>query len=107
MGFNSAYSTWTASRSQYQACLMPGAMLPRFSHGFCIIHISLESARLPPRLESEVTMHLTERMPRSMYVGFLLALPLAAGTVRIIQTNSAGDDVSIIDPATNKVISES
>ncbi len=34
----------------------------------------------------------------------LLALPLTAATVRIIQTNSAGDDVSIIDPATNKVV---
>jgi len=33
-----------------------------------------------------------------------LALPLTAATVRIIQTNSAGDDVSIIDPATNKVV---
>src|SRR5450432_3436051 len=44
-------------------------------------------------------MHATAR-----YLGFLLALPLAAGTVRIIQTNSAGDNVSIIDPATNKVV---
>src|SRR5215467_10180976 len=35
---------------------------------------------------------------------FLLALPLAAGTVRIIQTNSAGDNIHIIDPATNKVV---
>ena len=34
----------------------------------------------------------------------LLALPLTAGTVRIIQTNSAGDNVHIIDPATNKVV---
>ncbi len=34
----------------------------------------------------------------------ILALPLAAATVRIIQTNSAGDDVSIIDPVTNKVV---
>src|ERR1700758_3886398 len=33
-----------------------------------------------------------------------IALPLAASTVRIIQTNSAGEDVSIIDPATNKVV---
>ena len=33
-----------------------------------------------------------------------LALPLAAATVRIIQTNSAGDEVSVIDPATNKVV---
>jgi YVTN family beta-propeller protein len=31
-------------------------------------------------------------------------LPLAASTVRIIQTNSAGDNVHIIDPATNKVV---
>src|SRR6266853_6023548 len=37
-------------------------------------------------------------------LGLLLALPLAAATVRIIQTNSAGDDVSIIDPVTNKVV---
>src|SRR5436190_1928265 len=37
-------------------------------------------------------------------LGILFALPLAASTVRIIQTNSAGDDVSIIDPATNKVV---
>ena len=38
------------------------------------------------------------------YLSLLLALPLAASTVRIIQTNRAGDDVSIIDPATNKVV---
>ena len=37
-----------------------------------------------------------------------LTLPLTAapGKVRIIQTNSAGDNVSIIDPATNKVVGE-
>src|SRR5579862_9182903 len=49
-------------------------------------------------------MHITPITARSMYLGLFLALPLAAGTVRIIQTNSAGDDVSIIDPATNKVV---
>jgi YVTN family beta-propeller protein len=49
-------------------------------------------------------MHMTQITSRSMYLGLLLALPLAASTVRIIQTNSAGDDVSIIDPATNKVV---
>lgn len=43
-------------------------------------------------------------MTRSKYLAFLLVLPLAASTVRIIQTNSAGDDVSIIDPETNKVV---
>jgi YVTN family beta-propeller protein len=38
----------------------------------------------------------------------VLAAPLltAAGQVRIIQTNSAGDRVSLIDPATNKVVGE-
>src|SRR5580765_7695833 len=36
----------------------------------------------------------------------LLVAPLAASTVRIIQTNSAGDNVHIIDPATNKVVGE-
>jgi YVTN family beta-propeller protein len=34
----------------------------------------------------------------------LLSLPLAASTVRIIQTNSADEAVDIIDPATNKVV---
>ncbi len=37
-------------------------------------------------------------------LGLLLVLPLTASTVRIIQTNSAGDNVDIIDPATNKVV---
>jgi YVTN family beta-propeller protein len=37
-------------------------------------------------------------------LGMLLSLPLVAGSVRIIQTNSAGDNVHVIDPATNKVV---
>jgi YVTN family beta-propeller protein len=37
-------------------------------------------------------------------LAMLLALPLAAATVRVIQTNSAGDNIHIIDPATNKVV---
>ena len=36
----------------------------------------------------------------------LVTLPLIASTVRIIQTNSAGDAVSVIDPKTNKVVGE-
>src|SRR6202166_314564 len=40
------------------------------------------------------------------FLALLLWLPLAASNVRIIQTNSAGDNVSIIDPATNKVVGE-
>src|ERR1700719_4841434 len=42
--------------------------------------------------------------PTKPFLLLLLVVPLAAGSVRIIQTNSAGDDVSIIDPATNKVV---
>src|SRR5580692_485895 len=34
----------------------------------------------------------------------LAALPLAAVSVRIWQSNSAGDNVDVIDPATNKVV---
>src|ERR1700686_5172920 len=49
-------------------------------------------------------MNLTQVRPRLMHFALLLALPLAASTVRIIQTNSAGDNVHIIDPATNKVV---
>ncbi|HCQ99351.1 MAG TPA: hypothetical protein DIU48_08010 [Acidobacteria bacterium] len=39
----------------------------------------------------------------------ILALPLtsaAQGTVRIVQTNSAGDNVHVIDPVTNTVVGE-
>jgi YVTN family beta-propeller protein len=42
-------------------------------------------------------------MPRTPLL-LLAALPLAAGSVRIWQTNSAGDNVDVIDPATNKVV---
>ena len=34
----------------------------------------------------------------------LFAIPLTGGSVRICQTNSAGDDIHVIDPATNKVV---
>src|SRR5580700_3750100 len=37
------------------------------------------------------------------FVLILAAAPLLAGTVRIYVANSDGDDISIIDPATNKV----
>jgi YVTN family beta-propeller protein len=33
-------------------------------------------------------------------------LPLRAATVRIVQTNAAGDSVMLIDPATNRVVGE-
>src|SRR5438128_8612386 len=34
----------------------------------------------------------------------LLALPVFGSSVRVFQTNSAGDEVDIIDPASNKVV---
>ena len=37
-------------------------------------------------------------------LSLIAALPLAAGSVRVIQTNSAGDSAQFIDPATNKVV---
>ncbi len=43
-------------------------------------------------------------MKRYYALSCLLALPLAANTVRIYQTNSAGDTVDIIDAATNTVV---
>jgi YVTN family beta-propeller protein len=42
-------------------------------------------------------------MPRATLL-LLTALPLAAGSIRIWQTNSAGDSIDVIDPATNKVV---
>jgi YVTN family beta-propeller protein len=51
-----------------------------------------------------LTMYKLSLIRLGVCLGLLIALPLAATTVRIIQTNSAGDDVSIIDPATNKVV---
>jgi YVTN family beta-propeller protein len=35
-----------------------------------------------------------------------LSLTASAATVRIVQTNSAGDNIDLIDPATNKVVAE-
>jgi YVTN family beta-propeller protein len=44
----------------------------------------------------------------SLILAFPLAATLALGaaTVRIVQTNAAGDSVMLIDPATNKVVGE-
>jgi YVTN family beta-propeller protein len=41
---------------------------------------------------------------RALTLLAVCALPLLAGSVRIYQTNSAGDDLDVIDPATNKVV---
>jgi YVTN family beta-propeller protein len=39
-------------------------------------------------------------------LGILATVTLRAATVRIVQTNSAGDSVMLIDPVTNKVVGE-
>src|SRR5262249_51154072 len=41
---------------------------------------------------------------RSFFLFAVLALPLAGASVRVYQTNSAGDTVDIIDPDTNKIV---
>ena len=54
-------------------------------------------------------MATTHRAIRYLAAAAILLLPLTAagqGTVRIVQTNSAGDNVHIIDPATNEVVGE-
>jgi YVTN family beta-propeller protein len=45
---------------------------------------------------------------RLLCIGAVTLLPLAAlaGTVRIVQTNAAGDNVHLIDPITNKIVAE-
>src|SRR5207247_10947459 len=37
---------------------------------------------------------------------FAMPVVLGADTVRIVQTNAAGDNIHLIDPATNKVVAE-
>ena len=49
--------------------------------------------------------HLTKALRVSLTILFLAA-PLGAQTVRIIQTNAAGDNAHIIDPATNEIVDE-
>jgi YVTN family beta-propeller protein len=43
---------------------------------------------------------------RAVRIALSLVLPLAASSVRIIQTNSAGDSVHLIDPATDRITGE-
>ena len=43
-------------------------------------------------------------LPAAALLLAFVTLPAAAGTVRIYVTNSAGDSVHVVDPATNKVV---
>src|SRR5438094_329922 len=45
-------------------------------------------------------------LPTVALVALAATLPLQAATVRIVQTNSAGDSVMLIDPDTNKIVGE-
>ena len=52
---------------------------------------------------------MTRRTVSALAAVALVALPVSAaaqGTVRIVQTNSAGDNVHLIDPVTNAVVGE-
>src|SRR5499433_495423 len=43
-------------------------------------------------------------MIRTITGTLALATCLTAGSVRVLQTNSAGDNVHVIDPVTNKIV---
>jgi len=43
-------------------------------------------------------------MKRIFFVLFSCALPVFGGAARVLQTNSAGDNIHVIDPATDKVV---
>src|SRR2546422_11160914 len=49
---------------------------------------------------------MTTKLSAVLALAILTTLTLQASTVRIVQTNSAGDSVHLIDPATNKVVGE-
>ena len=54
-------------------------------------------------------MTMTNKLTWTLAASALAFLPLTAaaqGTVRIVQTNSAGDNVHLIDPVTNTVVGE-
>src|SRR5437016_9717174 len=55
----------------------------------------------------EIAMHDCRRMVRHLWLVLALApLPAWGGTAFIYVTNSAGDSIHVIDPATNKVVQE-
>jgi YVTN family beta-propeller protein len=54
----------------------------------------------------KASFHLRYAIPVLIPVLALAPLPASAGTVRIYITNSAGDSIHVIDPATNTVVQE-
>ena len=51
-------------------------------------------------------MTMTRRLAAPALAALIIPAAAAAQTVRIVQTNSAGDNVHIIDPVTNEVVGE-
>ena len=52
-------------------------------------------------------MEAQRRYLRYLWLALVLApLPASGETVRIYVTNAAGDNIHVIDPATNKVVQE-
>ena len=49
---------------------------------------------------------MTTKLSLILALAILTTLTLQASTVRIVQTNAAGDSVMLIDPVTNKVVGE-
>ena len=49
---------------------------------------------------------MNTKLSLTLALPVVAALTLHAATVRIVQTNSAGDSVTLIDPVTNKVVGE-
>src|SRR5262245_30388431 len=51
-------------------------------------------------------MHMASRRTIALAALLTWAASAAAAQVRIVQTNSQGDNISLIDPATNQVVAE-
>ena len=49
---------------------------------------------------------MTTKLSLILALAILTTLTLQASTVRIVQTNAAGDNIHLIDPVTNKVVAE-
>src|SRR6185312_6990389 len=53
-----------------------------------------------------VAMKTKHSLAAAVFVVVVASAAVHAATVRIVQTNAAGDSVMLIDPATNKVVGE-
>ena len=53
-----------------------------------------------------MTRHVRRSAVAAAVLTVALGVTLAAKTARIVQTNSAGDNISLIDPGTNRVVGE-